>query len=73
VIDVSDAMATKLAAVSRYRTQLVYRDYGRATAGFNAYRSLFLEPGATYGESFVGAYRGLSLDADAPPAEKDDA
>lgn len=57
VVDVSDAVDAKVRAVRAYRSQLIYRDYEPAVLGLDAYRSLFLEPGATYGEGFVGRYR----------------
>lgn len=56
VIDTSDVMARKLAAVRCYHTQLVYMDYEHAVRGLDAYRSLFLERGATFGEGFTGGY-----------------
>jgi LmbE family N-acetylglucosaminyl deacetylase len=58
VIDTSDVMARKLLAVRCYHTQLVYMDYEHAVRGLDAYRSLFLERGATFGEGFVGDYSG---------------
>jgi N-acetylglucosamine malate deacetylase 1 len=58
VLDVSDVIAVKLKAVREYRTQIFYRDYEPAILGLNAYRALFLEAGATYGEGYVGRYRG---------------
>ncbi|HYC76319.1 MAG TPA: PIG-L deacetylase family protein [Planctomycetota bacterium] len=57
VVDVSDVMKVKLAATAVYRTQLLYRDYVPAVRGLDAYRSLFLEAGATFGEGFMGRYR----------------
>jgi LmbE family N-acetylglucosaminyl deacetylase len=57
VVDVSDAIEAKVRAVRRYRTQLHYRDYEPAVLGLDAYRAMFLETGATYGEGFVGRYR----------------
>jgi LmbE family N-acetylglucosaminyl deacetylase len=57
VIDTSDVMARKLAAVKCYASQLLYQDYEHAVLGLDAYRSLLLERGASYGEAFVGRYR----------------
>jgi LmbE family N-acetylglucosaminyl deacetylase len=57
VVDTSDVMAKKLEAVHCYRSQEIYLDYAHAVAGLDAYRSLLLERGATYGEGFVGRYR----------------
>lgn len=57
VIDISDTMPTKLDAVRCYASQLLYQDYEHAVLGLDAYRSLLLERGATYGEAFVGTYR----------------
>ena len=48
---------TKLEAVRCYETQMLYQDYVPAVLGLDAYRSLFLERGATYGEGFIGRYR----------------
>lgn len=56
VIDISDTIDTKLAAVRCYASQLLYQDYEHAVLGLDAYRSLLLERGATYGEAFVGSY-----------------
>lgn len=57
VVDVSSTAETKRRAVRCYRSQLLYRDYEPAIFGLDAYRALFLEPGAVYGEGFVGRYR----------------
>ncbi|MAE65937.1 MAG: hypothetical protein CMJ18_16825 [Phycisphaeraceae bacterium] len=57
VMDTSNVMETKLAAVHCYESQELYVDYAHAVAGLDAYRSLLLERGATYGEAFVGRYR----------------
>ena len=57
VIDVSDTFAVKLRAVAEYKTQLAYRDFEPVVRGLGAYRSLYLETGATFGEAFVGGYR----------------
>ena len=57
VIDTSDTMAKKLEAVRCYRSQLHYLDYEHAVRGLDAYRSLLLPRGATFGEAFTGAYR----------------
>lgn len=57
VVDTSDVIATKLAAIRCYRSQLMYHDYTSAVLGLDAYRSLLLERGATYGEAFRGRYR----------------
>ncbi len=56
VIDTSDVITEKLRAVNCYRSQILYRDYEPAVRGLDAYRSLFLEAGATFGEAFVGRY-----------------
>jgi LmbE family N-acetylglucosaminyl deacetylase len=56
VVDISSVAERKRRAVACYRTQLFYRDYGPAIFGLDAYRALFLEPGATFGEGFVGEY-----------------
>lgn len=58
VMDISDVIETKLEAVRCYKSQLVYRDYEPIVLGIDAYRSLFLENGATYGEAFIGRYLG---------------
>lgn len=55
VVDISDVMHRKLEAVRCYRSQLHYVDYEHAVLGLDAYRSLFLERGATYGEAFRGS------------------
>ena len=60
VIDTSDTMAKKLAAVRCYRSQLHYLDYEHAVRGLDAYRSLLLPRGATFGEAFTGRYAGES-------------
>ncbi len=57
VIDISDAMETKLRAIHAYGSQELYVDYAHGAVGLGAYRSLLLERGATYGEAFVGRYR----------------
>ncbi len=57
VVDISSTAETKRRAVLCYRSQLLYRDYEPAIFGLNAYRALFLESGAVYGEGFVGRYR----------------
>lgn len=60
VIDTSDTMQQKLTAVHCYASQLLYQDYEHAVLGLDAYRSLLLERGATYGEAFVGTFRERS-------------
>ena len=60
LIDISDAMANKVRAIHEYRSQELYVDYAHGAVGLGAYRSLLLERGATYGEAFVGRYRGSS-------------
>lgn len=57
VIDTSDVIGTKLEAVRCYPSQEIYVDYAHPVLGLDAYRSLFLEAGATYGEAFVGHYK----------------
>ena len=56
IVDVSDTFAEKLRAVAEYKTQLAYREFEPVVRGLGAYRSLLLEPGATFGEAFVGGY-----------------
>ncbi len=62
VIDISDVMPQKLSAVKCYASQLMYQDYEHAVMGLDAYRSLLLERGASYGEAFVGRYRARSAE-----------
>jgi hypothetical protein len=50
-------IARKLAAVAEYKSQLLYVDYSHAVLGLDAYRSLLLPSGCTYGEAFVGRFR----------------
>lgn len=56
VVDISDAMERKLAAVAAYKSQNLYGDYRHAVQGLDAYRSLLLPRGAKYGEGFQGRY-----------------
>jgi LmbE family N-acetylglucosaminyl deacetylase len=58
VIDTSEVIERKLEAVRCYKSQLFYVDYEHAVLGLDAYRSLLLERGATYGEAFAGRYLG---------------
>ena len=62
VIDISDVVEDKVRAARAYASQFLYRDYTEAVLGLDAYRSLFLERGATHGEAFTGRY----LDEEAP-------
>ena len=66
VIDISDVIETKLEAVRCYRSQVLYRDYEPIVLGIDAYRSLFLENGATYGEAFIGGYHPASSESERP-------
>ena len=61
VVDTSDVIHSKLAAVLAYRSQNLYMDYRHAVLGLDAYRSLLLPRGATYGEGFVGVYRSAKV------------
>ena len=56
VVDVSDVEERKIEALHCYRTQEAYLDYERFVRGLDAYRAIFLEAGATYGEAFAGRY-----------------
>jgi N-acetylglucosamine malate deacetylase 1 len=53
VVDVSSVYETKLAALRCYASQLEHTDIERFISGLNAYRAVFLEKGARYGEAFT--------------------
>lgn len=53
VVDVSEVYETKLAALRCYPSQLEHTDIERFISGLNAYRAVFLEKGAKYGEAYV--------------------
>jgi len=53
IVDVSRVYATKMAALDCYPSQLEHTDIRRFVSGLNAYRAVFLDKGATYGEAFV--------------------
>lgn len=53
IVDVSSVYATKMAALDCYPSQLEHTDIRRFVSGLNAYRAVFLDKGATYGEAFV--------------------
>lgn len=53
IVDVSSVYATKMAALDCYPSQLEHTDIKRFVSGLNAYRAVFLDKGATYGEAFV--------------------
>lgn len=53
VVDVSEVYDTKMAALRCYPSQLEHTDIERFISGLNAYRAVFLEKGARFGEAFV--------------------
>lgn len=53
IVDVSDVYEKKLAALRCYPSQLEHTDIERFISGLNAYRAVFLEKGAKYGEAYV--------------------
>ncbi len=53
VVDVSRVYAKKMAALACYASQLKHTDIGRFVSGLNAYRAVFLEKDAKFGEAFV--------------------
>ncbi len=63
VVDVSRVYATKMKALACYASQLRHTDIASFVSGLNAYRAVFLEKGAKYGEAFVAlepdAHAGL--------------
>lgn len=65
VIDTSDVAEEKMRAVHCYRSQEHYLEYEHPLMGLDAYRSLFLERGATYGEAYRGHYKPRSGEAGA--------
>jgi LmbE family N-acetylglucosaminyl deacetylase len=52
VLDISDVVAAKLAALEAHASQLAYTDYRHHTLGLNAHRSIYLPHGRTHGEAF---------------------
>lgn len=63
IVDITDVMADKEAAMRRYESQLRCSDFPRAFAGLNSYRSLFARRGQGYAEAFwsgsLASYRAL--------------
>lgn len=53
IVDVSDVYDTKLAALHCYASQIEHTDIERFITGLNAYRAVFLEKDARFGEAFV--------------------
>lgn len=52
IVDVSASYPKKLEALACYRSQLEHTDIERFITGLNAYRAVFLDKGASYGEAF---------------------
>ncbi len=52
VVDVSPTYERKLEALRRYASQLEHTDITRFITGLNAYRAVFLEKAARFGEAF---------------------
>lgn len=53
VVDISDQYERKMEALKCYESQLAYTDIVRFVTGLNAYRAVFLQKGARFGEAFV--------------------
>jgi LmbE family N-acetylglucosaminyl deacetylase len=52
VVDITDVVSRKRAALAYYESQMAYGDIGHQVFGMNAYRSLLLEKSGGYGEAF---------------------
>jgi len=53
VVDISDQYERKMQALRCYESQLEHTDIVRFITGLNAYRAVFLQKGARFGEAFV--------------------
>ncbi|MFH0945706.1 MAG: PIG-L family deacetylase [Planctomycetota bacterium] len=57
VVDISDQYERKMEALKCYGSQLEHTDIERFVTGLNAYRAVFLQKGARFGEAFVPLIR----------------
>lgn len=53
VVDISEQYEAKMTALRCYPSQLQHTDIERFITGLNAYRAVFLDKGARFGEAFV--------------------
>lgn len=60
VVDTSRQYVKKMAALKCYASQLEHTDIERFITGLNAYRAVFLEKGAKFGEAFVPLVKSAS-------------
>jgi LmbE family N-acetylglucosaminyl deacetylase len=53
IMDISDVMKTKLAALREHKSQLSQLDFSQKVEGLNSYRSIYLGNQARYCEAFL--------------------